>query len=282
MAVCVTALYCYPVKGLRGQPVPVIDVERCGFAGDRRWMVVDPNGRFLSQREQPAMATISVTSMSDGLILQAADIAPLFVPRPVLDAETTSVTVWRSTVLAARADEAAASWLQTALGLSCQLVYLAKPDARPVDPDYGQPDDRVGFADGFPVLLASTDSLDDLNRRLARPVTMHRFRPNLVIGHAGAWAEERWRRIRIGAAEFRLPKPCSRCAVTSVDQQTGERPDPREPLRTLGTFRRTAGGVMFGQNLIPETLGRIAVGDPMIVLEVGEPNVQPVPTPAMS
>ncbi len=274
MAVVVTALQCYPVKGLRGQPRHSVEVERCGFAGDRRWMVVDPDGRFMTQREQPAMARISVTATPDGVILQSEAIAPLFVPRPADAAPTTSVTVWRSTVPAASADQAAADWLHTALGLPCRLVYMIDPKARPVDPAFAEPDDRVGFADGFPVLLTSEESLDDLNRRLGQPVPMHRFRPNLVVSGGGAWGEDRWRRIQIGPVVFRLPKPCSRCAVTSVDQQTGERPVPHEPLHTLGKFRRGPGGVMFGQNMIPETAGCISLGDPITVLQVGEPNVQ--------
>lgn len=280
MDVLVSALHRYPVKGMRGQPVPFVDVERCGFTGDRRWMVVDPGGRFLTQRQQPALARISVTSTPDGMILQAEDAAALFVPQPADDAETTPVTVWRSTVPAVRAGTAAADWLQAALGIPCQLVYLADADARAVNPDYAQPGDRVSFADGYPVLLTSDASLDDLNRRLARPVPMQRFRPNLVVGGAGAWAEDRWRRVRVGPVVFRLPKPCSRCLVPSVDQQTGERPDPHEPLHTLGTFRRGSGGVMFGQNMIPETLGRIAVGDRVEILESGDTNVQPVAAPA--
>ena len=273
MNVRVAALYCYPVKGLRGQPVAAIEVERCGFANDRRWMVVDANGRFLTQRELPVMATISAELVADGLVLRTQGAPALFVPQPAIDSETIPVTVWRSSVLAARAHQDASDWLRAVLGRSCQLVYLANIDARPVDPDYGKPDDRVSFADGFPVLLTSMDSLADLNRRLAPPVPMHRFRPNLVIQHAGAWAEDGWRRVRVGDVEFRLPKSCSRCAVTSVDQQTGERPNPHEPLHTLGTFRRSAGGVMFGQNMIPETFARIAVGDGVTLLETGTPNV---------
>ncbi|WP_428540878.1 MOSC domain-containing protein [Rhodopila sp.] len=273
MNVRVAALWRYPVKGLRGQPVQAIEVERCGFANDRRWMVVDSNGRFLTQRELPVMATISAELVADGLVLRTEGDRGVFVPRPAIDVETISVTVWRSTVPAARAHQAATDWLKAVLGRPCQLVYLANCDARPVDPDYGQPDDRVSFADGFPVLLTSMDSLADLNRRLAQPVPMHRFRPNLVIEHGGAWAEDGWRRVRVGKVEFRLPKSCSRCVVTSVDQQSGERPNPHEPLHTLGTFRRAAGGVMFGQNMIPQTLARVAVGDPVTVLETGTPNV---------
>jgi hypothetical protein len=193
----------------------------------------------------------------------------LFVPYPAPDAKTPTVTVWRSTLPAATATETAALWLSDILGRPCHLVFMADPASRPVDPAYAQPHDTVSFADGFPVLLASTASLDDLNTRLANPVPIGRFRPNLVVSNAVPWAEDAWRRIRIGDVVFRLPKPCTRCIVTTVDQQTGERPDPQEPLRTLATFRRGAGGVMFGQNMVPEAPGRISVGDTVHVLETG-------------
>jgi uncharacterized protein YcbX len=136
------------------------------------------------------------------------------------------------------------------------------------------------FSDGFPVLLANMASLDALNAALPQPIGMSRFRPNIIVTGAAAWAEDRWLRIRIGAVLFRVAKPCARCAVTTVDQVTGERPDKSEPLRTLGRIRRTAGGVMFGQNLIPDGPGRIAVGDSVEILEVGESNVRLLPEAA--
>jgi uncharacterized protein YcbX len=146
--------------------------------------------------------------------------------------------------------------------------------ARPVDPDYAAPDDRALFSDGFPVLLTNTASLAALNTALPKPIDMTRFRPNIVMTGATAWAEDQWRRIRIGGVVFRVAKPCARCAVTTVDQMTGERPNKSEPLRTLGRIRRTADGVMFGQNLIPDSPGRIAVGDAIEILEAGESNVR--------
>jgi uncharacterized protein YcbX len=195
------------------------------------------------------------------------------IPIPFADAPQVTVSVWRSTLQASNAGGMAGAWLSNALDTPCRLGFLADPGARPVDPAYGTSVDRVSFADGFPVLLAAQGSLDDLNTRLERPIAMRRFRPNLVIDGPEPWAEDHWRRIRIGGVVFRLPKPCSRCTVTTVDQESGERPDPREPLRTLALFRRTRDGVMFGQNMIPETFGRVAVGDAVTVLESGPSNV---------
>lgn len=265
----------YPVKGLRGYDCESLELERCGFVGDRRWMVTDPDGMFLTQRQVPAMARIDARCVPGGLGLAAESQGGIEIPLPGPNAERLDVTVWRDTVPAVLADSAAAAWLSAVLGRPCRLVHMVDPAARPVDPDYARPDDRVSFADGFPVLLTSETSLADLNTRLAAPIPILRFRPNLMVSGSTAWAEDRWRRIRIGEAIFRIAKPCSRCIVTTTDQETGERPVPDEPLRTLGTFRRARGGVMFGQNLVPETLGRVAVGDAAAVLEEGPTNLLP-------
>jgi uncharacterized protein YcbX len=263
----------YPVKALRGHALPVSGVETSGLDHDRRWMVVKPDGLFLTQRELPAMACISAHTTGDELTLMADAADGLRVKVPGPQAERRQVQVWADAVPALDAGPAAADWLSARLGLPCGLVYLDDPRARPVDPDYGTPEDRALFSDGFPVLLTNTASLAALNAALPKPIDMTRFRPNIVMTGGAPWAEDRWRRIRIGGIVFRVAKPCARCVVTTVDQMTGERPDKSEPLRTLGRIRRTAGGVMFGQNLIPDGPGRIAVGDAIEILEAGESNV---------
>ncbi|WP_419760196.1 MOSC domain-containing protein [Acidisoma sp.] len=281
MTVTVEDIRIYPVKALRGTSLPASDVAIWGLDHDRRWMVVKPDGKFITQRELPAMARIDARATADGLTLANASAhengaeadGGLRVPVPGSAAERRQVLVWSSEVPALDAGPEVANWLSEQLGLACGLVYLADPYARPVDPDYATPDDRVLFSDGFPVLLANTASLEALNTALPSPIGMTRFRPNIVMNGVPAWAEDRWRRIRIGEVEFRVAKPCARCAVTTVDQITGERPDKTEPLRTLGRIRRTADGVMFGQNLIPDGPGRVAVGDAIEILEVGESNV---------
>lgn len=272
-SITVAALTVFPVKGLRGNAVDAAEMQRCGLAGDRRWMVTTPDGIFLTQRQLPTMARIAVRRSADGLVLDAPGAGSIAVAEPPPDAERIEVTVWRDRVAAAPASAEAAGWLGAVLGTPCRLVHLGDPLVRPVDPDYAAPDDRVSFADGFPVLLAGEASLADLNTRLARSIPMSRFRPNLVISGADAWAEDGWRRIAVGEAIFRIVKPCARCAVTTVDQDSGTRPVPDEPLRTLATFRKAKGGVMFGQNLIPDRLGRIAVGDVVTVMEEGASNL---------
>ena len=253
------ALFIYPVKGLRGIAVQDAVVEPWGLQGDRRWMVVDSGGRYLTQRDLPGMARIAAMPGPGGLTLSADGMAPLHVPLPRAPVE---VLVWRDQVQAQEAGPDAAAWLSRALGHPCRLVHMGDPAAaRRVDPSFARPGDRVSFADGFPVLVVNAASLDDLNARLAQPVPMDRFRTNLVMSGAPAWEEDGWTSLRVGPIPFRAPKDCARCAVVTVDQATGARPRDREPLRTLTAFRRNAAGrVIFGMNLIPDGTGRISVG----------------------
>jgi uncharacterized protein len=270
----VAELRIHPVKGLRGGLHTAADVAPWGLAGDRRWMVVDAAARFLSQREHNHMALIEARNTATGITLTAPGMAGVIIHFPAPDTETLDVVVWRDTVSAVAAGAAADAWISAALGLSCRLVYLADTAGRKIDPAFATAGQTVSFADGFPILLASLGSLADLNTRLAVPVPIGRFRPNIVVSGAAPWAEDCWRRIRIGGVPFSVVKPCSRCIVTTIDPETGLRPDESEPLRTLGKFRRDRrGGVMFGQNLIPTNAGRIAAGDRVEVLEDGPPNV---------
>ena len=179
------------------------------------------------------------------------------------------MTVWGSTVLAAAAGPEGDAWFSAYLGRRVRLVYLDDPTRRPVDPEYGRDGDVVSFADGYPLLLTSTGSLDELGRWLTedggQPVPMTRFRPSVVVTGAPPWAEDRWRRIRIGAVEFRIVKPCGRCVVTTTDQITGERGP--QPLKMLGRRRRFGQQLVFGQNMIPDGPGTIRAGDPVEILE---------------
>jgi uncharacterized protein YcbX len=263
----------YPVKSLRGHGLGEAMIERLGIAGDRRWMIVDETGRFLTQRQIPKLAQIDVEATPDGVILRHDRHGALRIAIPGEKADLETVVVWRDS-LKARSAPSASEYLSDFLGRPARLVYLADVSARPVNPVYGRGDDRVSFADGFPLLVTSTASLDDLNWRLEAPVPMDRFRANLVVAGAPAWAEDGWRRIRVGALMLRLVKPCSRCAVPTLDPMTGERPAGNEPIDTLARFRRGAdGGIMFGQNAVPDDFGWIAVGDEVEVIEVGPSNI---------
>jgi len=263
----------YPVKSLRGHALASARVDRIGLVDDRRWMVVDAEGRFQTQRQIPHMARIDATLTTAGVDLGLEGQGAISVRRPGADAETVLVRVWSDDVAARAAAPEADAWLSRALGAPVRLVYLADETARGVDLTFGQKPDRVSFADGYPILLTTEDSLDALNARLAAPVTMTRFRPNLVVAGFPAWEEDRWRRIRIGEASFRIVKPCARCIITTLDPVSGEKTGD-EPLRTLGKIHRASGGrIIFGQNLIPDDLGAVRVGDAVEVLEAGPSNV---------
>jgi uncharacterized protein YcbX len=263
----VVSLHIYPVKGCHRVDLDRSPVEPWGLAGDRRWLIVDADtGRAVTQRDTTRLTQLQPGLTSTGLRLEAPGRPALVVPSPV-DGELTEVTVWSFTGAAALAGAAADDWLTAALERKVRLVWLDDPTRRGIHPAW--PDDRVSFADGYPLLLANTASLDALNDAIAEggslegPLPMTRFRPNVVITGAPAWTEDAWTggRIRIGAVTFRVPKPCDRCVVTTTDQETGER--GREPLRTLGRIRNIDQDLLFATNLIPDGPGEIAVGDPV-------------------
>jgi hypothetical protein len=276
-AVRLASIHIYPMKAGRAVDLAEGRVEPWGLAGDRRWLLVDEDFRFVSQREEPSLArvTIGYTGPGGSITVGAAERPGLLVAEPGPDAELVKVTIWRSVVLAAAAGPAADAWFSAYLGRPVRLVYLDDPTRRPVDPEFGQDGDVVSFADGFPLLLTSTASLDELGRWLAadggQPVPMTRFRPNVVVDGARPWDEDRWRRIRIGTVSFRVAKPCGRCVVTTTDQVTGERGS--QPLRMLGQRRRFGQQLVFGQNLIPDRRPAwdavIRAGDPVEIVDAG-------------
>lgn len=247
-------------------------------------MLVDAGGTFLSQRKLPRMALVEPRVVGDGLEVQAPGMEPLRVDAAVADEAGEDPTrggleveVWGDRCRAVSAGSEAARWFSSFLGVECALVRQADDAERPVDPEYagGREDTQVSFADGFPFLLATTASVSDLNVRIEAEtgrwggVGVERFRPNLVVSGSGPWEEDGWARIRIGAVEFAVVKPCARCVVTTVDPATGEQ--GKEPLRTLATFRKRHGKVFFGQNLVHLGAGALRVGDPVEVLERRSP-----------
>jgi uncharacterized protein YcbX len=263
------SIHTYPVKSLHRIDHDVASVEPWGLAGDRRWIVTDDAGQMLTQRDEPRFTQLQPSLVDGALVLGAAGRPDLRVPAEAAD--LVEVSVWRTPVLASRAGAEADAWLSEALDRKVHLLYLDDPTRRAVDPADGRPGDRVSFADGYPLLLANPASLARLNDWIAEgesgegPLPMTRFRPNVVVDGAPAWAEDGWigRRLRIGAVTFRMPKPCDRCVVTATDQETGERGS--EPLQTLARYRNVDQALLFGLNLIPETTGAIRVGDSVTV-----------------
>ncbi|MBD7976549.1 MULTISPECIES: MOSC domain-containing protein [Pseudomonas] len=263
-----SALYRYPLKSAMGERLQASPVDELGLHGDRRWMLVDADsGRFLSQRVLPAMTRLQARWQSEQqLLLSAPEMSPLLVDLPAADQALRSVSVWKDELNVPDAGDAAADWASRLLGRACRLVYVPAHRTRQVDRRYAGDGRRVAFADGFPVLLIGQASLEDLSARVGRPLEMRRFRPNLVIDGSLPYAEDGWRRIRIGEVEFQVVKPCTRCAITTLDPDTGERSVDLEPLATLQTYRRGEKGVMFGQNLLVEGEGRLEVGMPVELL----------------
>jgi uncharacterized protein len=267
-AIRLASIHIYPMKAARAVDLDESRVEPWGLAGDRRWLLVDEDGRFISQREVPWLARLVVTCGPGHIRVSADGRTGLVIAQPPAGAALLKVSVWRSTLLAAAAGPEPDAWFSAYLGRPARLVYLDDPTRRPVDPEYGTDGDVVSFADGYPLLLTSAGSLGELGDWLAAaresPVPMTRFRPSVVVTGAPPWAEDRWRRVRIGPVPFRVAKPCGRCVVTTTDQVTGER--GRQPLMMLGRRRRFGPELVFGQNLIPDSGGVIRVGDPVEIL----------------
>jgi len=261
-----TTLTTYPVKSLRGHESASTLIERMGLENDRRLMVVTPDGMFLTQRDHARMALITPTLAEERLTLTAAGMEALTVPIRRLG-QRLGVEIWQSRgVESIDQGDLAAEWLSDFLKMPARLVRMADDYQRKLSPDYAlSPADQVGFADGFPILIISQESLEDLNRRLEKPIPMNRFRPNLVVSGCEPFAEDGWKRLRIGEVELALVKPCARCNVPTIDQETAE--SGKEPNTALARFRKINGKVMFGVNVIPVTLGRLRIGESVEILE---------------
>lgn len=270
----VASLHVYPVKSTRPRDVSEAEVEPWGLAGDRRWMVIDDAGGHLTARQEPRLLTVSAVGGGDSrLVLRGPHTGPIVVEPDGRAA--IPVRIWDDVVTAVRVGRAADAWFSALLDRDVRLVWLPNPASRPVDPAYGQAGDALSFADGYPLLLAATASLRQLNDWIAAaalgrgdleptPLPMRRFRPNVVVDTDLPFAEDTWRQLRIGTVSFRAVKPCSRCALTTINPdtlQTGP-----EPIRTLARHRKWDGKVWFAVNLIPDGTGIIRVGDDVEVL----------------
>lgn len=261
----VSALYFYPVKSLRGIPLQQMDIDRTGASMDRRWMLVDENDRFITQRTHARMALVDTALSDEALEIRAPGMPALHVSRTLpAAAPVREVQVWRDRCDAVDAGDEAAEWFGAYLGGRYRLVFMPDETRREMDLAFSQPGDTVSFVDSCPFLLISTASLDDLNARLVSPVPMIRFRPSIVVDGCSAYAEDGWQRIRIGDLEFRIAKSCSRCNVPMIDVETAQ--SSPEPIRTLATYRRSSGKILFGRKFIHESHGQIRVGDPVELL----------------
>ena len=263
MTFAVASIHVYPLKGGRGIEVSEVLLDEFGPINDRRWMVVDPDGSMVTQREVARLCQVAATPTRAGLILGAPGRQALEIGRPAADAPTREVRVWDDYLAAVDVGADAAGWCTEFLGRDVRLVALAAHANRRTDPEYDPIGSKVGFVDGYPLLVIGQGSLEDLNRRLDVPLPMNRFRPNLVVTGVAPFGEDAWRRITIGTIPFDVVKPCGRCVVTTTDQATAER--SIEPLKTLATFRKREKGAMFGMNLVHRATGPIRAGDAISV-----------------
>jgi len=261
----------YPVKSLAGISLDQAKIERRGLQFDRRWLLIDENNKFLTQREFPKMATVKTQITPDGLQVSSngSILNISFEPRAN---ETETVKIWSNRCKAKIYENAVNEWFSDVLETDCKLAVMPEETKRKVNYFYAvQKDDHVSFADGYPFLLIGENSLSDLNSRLADDLPMNRSRPNLVVADSEGFAEDAWKKIKIGETVFHIVKPCARCVMTTIEQSTGEK-GGKEPLKTLASFRIPKRSIkkkiLFGQNLIAENAGSVLrVGDRVEVLE---------------
>ncbi len=263
--ITISSLTIYPVKSLAGISLQSSELTRMGLKYDRRWMVVSPEGEFLTQRKKPQMALIK-TAIKDGqLVLSKKGMNDQIIPfENNTSTKQMSVTIWQDTVLASLVGNESDVWLSNALGFLCHLVYMEDDTLRQCNLDYAQKDDQTGFADAFPILFISEASLNNLNAHLIKSgketVGMRRFRPNVVVSGCEAHAEDTWKSFQVAKIPMKGVKMCDRCILTTVDPDKGER-SGNEPLMTLAKYRKFASKVYFGMNVIHQELGLLKIGD---------------------
>lgn len=258
----------YPVKSLSGISLKSSVVQERGLQFDRRWMLVDEKNHFLTQREFPQMARFHIDLENKGLNISFNRNSLAIQFQTNLE-KTTNVKIFSSRVKAKYYEDKVNDWFSENLQTKCRLVLMTEESKRLVNPIYAirKFKDTVSFADGYPFLLIGENSLADLNGKLGKPLPMNRFRPNFVVSGSEAFAEDFWKKIKIGETIFHVVKPCARCVITTINQEAGEK-DGKEPLKTLANYRTKNGKVLFGRYLIAEKEGKIIkVGDRVEILE---------------
>ena len=251
----------YPVKSLQGINLNESEVEERGFKYDRRWMLIDDENMFITQRSFPEMVFIQLRMENDRLFFshRRKNIEPISISLFEMPREEIQVQVWDDNCTAMKYGQEINGWFSKAMGFECKLVYMPHFSERKTSTKYYTESKSVSFADGYPYLLIGEESLKNLNKKLHNPVAMDRFRPNIVFHGGEPHAEDNWKEIYIGEVGFTIVKPCSRCIITTVDPETGKK--GKEPLLTLHTYRNFGNKILFGQNTIAHNNGCIKVGD---------------------
>ncbi len=258
--VTISELNIYPVKSMSGISLQSSYIDAMGLQYDRRWMLVSPDGKFITQRSHPQMALIQPRIENNQLVLSSFGLDDHYVPAADESSPDIKVQVWDDIVDAKHLSSETDQWIEQTIGEACQLVYMPDNVFRQCDTTYAKQGDRTGFSDGFPLLLISEASLVNLNGKLETPVPMKRFRPNLVVKGCEAFAEDNWKKFAVNGVSFRVVKPCSRCIITTVDPVIGMITSP-EPLQTLASYRKQGDNIIFGQNVVQDTTGNIKIGD---------------------
>lgn len=255
----------YPVKSCSQISLTQANISPFGLQMDRRWMVIDAKGQMITQRQQPRMCLIQTQLTQNQLILNAPEMPELCLSDKLVADSDIQATVWRDQCNAIDCGDEAAHWLSEFMQSSCRLVFFPDTEVRQCDTNFAKIGDKTAFSDGFPYLLIGQASLDELNQRLAQAIEMSRFRPNLVVTGSPAFAEDKWKKIRIGTVIFRVVKPCSRCMIPSINPHTAEK--TAEPVKTLASFRQRDNNIYFGQNLVAENSGSLQLDMPVEILE---------------
>lgn len=260
-------IWIYPIKSLGGIQTTQARVFEKGLEMDRRWMLIDNQGVFLTQRVHSKMALFKVDVADSNLVVTFRGKHSLpSITIPIGSNEqglTLSAKIWNDNVDVMEVDPVISQWFSQHMNFDCRLVQFPEGNPRPVDPAYSVDDEDVSLADAYPFLIIGQSSLDDLNRRLRDAVPMNRFRPNFVFTGGQPYEEDEWRDFTMGSNRFRGVKPCSRCVLTTVNQDTGEK--GTEPLATLSTYRKKGNKVLFGQNVVGFDKNILRVGDRITV-----------------
>lgn len=282
----------YPLKSSAGIQLSNSWVDELGLSFDRRFVLTDDKDQFITARTEPTICLIQANITATGFVLTAPNMPKLVINYHQLTELYQTVLIWDDNINAQQGNNEHHQWFSRYLSRPCQLLHFGELSIRNV-PETSNRTNQLAFADGYPLLLISQASLDDLNKRCPTNITMNQFRPNLVIDNCDAFAEDTWQHIRIGEVEFELRKPCTRCIFTTINPETAIKDIHQEPITSLKMYRQAAEGelkgeILFGQNLIALNQGQIKLTDTITIIKKKTPPTfsiplrTPTPTPTPS
>lgn len=264
MLLTLSEINIYPVKSLGGISVKQSYAGEKGFSYDRRWMITDADNKFLTQRDFPEFSLIGTEFIADGIKLFIRTSPENHVVLPYeTQGQLVNTQVWDDIVAAVHYSKEADEWISGFIKSSCRFLYMPESSKRLIPEPFALHEESVSFADGFPYLVIGESSLNDLNNRLKDALPMNRFRPNLVFNGGSAYEEDEWKYFSIGEVEFKAVKPCARCMITTIDQETAQK--GKEPLATLSRYRMKNNQIFFGMNVMAVTTGIIKVEDRILL-----------------